>query len=317
MKPASISTTMARFTIIVTIYNAEQTLQRCLDSIVAQSYPDWETILVDDGSTDGSGNVCEEYAARDSRFKVIHQENGGNSFAMNTGLAHANSEWVTFCDADDYTLNTWLENFHSMENDESDVLIQGFETDKSINGIVTKTSYGIDFQGNPQEAYYKLREELILGYTWNKAYRLSNLRKNNLSFDSTITFKQDEEFFMRFLNTARHITCTSRKGYHYYVPNWSEKYKKGPSIKLIASLFESEVRLFKHDTRIKPLYLGSYFQDLCIGIGNSSIGLADIRRFRKQTCKYLQHSDLSPIMRNIIKLDFSGILIKYSIKGRI
>lgn len=308
---------MAKIAIIVTIYNTEQTLPKCLDSIVAQSFTDWEAILVDDGSTDSSGKICDEYAAKDSRFKVIHQENGGNSFAMNTGLAHVNSEWVTFCDADDWAFDTWLENFRSIENDESDVLIQGFETDKPLWIGVPRTSYGIDFQGNPQEAFSKLREENILGYIWCKAYRLSNLRKNNLSFDSNITFKQDEEFFMRFLCTARQITCTSKKGYFYYVPNWVEKYNKTkPSVKLLSTLFEHEATLFKHDTKRQPLYLSQYFQDLCKCISHSSISLAEIRRFREQTCKYLQHSDLSPIMRNIIKLDFSGILIKCFIKAR-
>lgn len=309
---------MAKFAIIVSIYNAEKTLQRCLDSIVAQSFTDWEAILVDDGSTDNSGMICDEYAAKDSRFRVILQENGGNSHAMNTGLAHANSEWVTFCDADDWTFDTWLENYLSIENNDSDVLVQGFETDKPLWIGIPETLYGIDFQGNPQEAFCKLKEETILGYTWSKAYRTSTLRKNNLSFDSNITFKQDEEFFVRFLCTASHISCTSRKGYFYYVPNWIEKYNKiKPSVKLISTLFEHEATLFNHDTKRKPLYLAQYFQELCTCIGNSSISLSEIRGFRNQAYNYLPLSDLSSIMRTIIKLDFSGILIKYFIKARI
>jgi len=309
--------TMPKFTVIVPIYNAEQTLRRCIDSIVAQSYTDWEAILVDDGSTDGSGDICDEYAAKDSRIKVVHQENGGTSCARNAGLSHVNSEWVTFCDADDRAFDTWLENFLSIKNDESDVLIQGFETDKPVRNTVSKTSYGLDFHTNPQEAFCLLFDEITLGYTWNKAFRMSNIRNHNLLFDKRFPFQQDQEFVMRFLLTARYLTSTSKKGYYYCVPNWSEKYKNSaPSIKLIASFFESEITLFKHNTNRKPYFLAQYFQDLCTCIYCSSINLSDIRRFRKQTYKYLQHSDLSPIMRNIIKLDFSGILIKYIVKAR-
>ena len=96
--------------IIVPIYNSESTLKRCVDSILAQTYQNFELLLIDDGSKDCSGEICKEYAQKDSRVKVFHKENGGVSSARNLGLDNARGEWVTFVDSDD-----WID-VYSIEN---------------------------------------------------------------------------------------------------------------------------------------------------------------------------------------------------------
>ena len=88
--------------IIVPVYNSEQTLNRCIDSILGQTYRNFELLLINDGSKDRSGEICDEYARKDSRVKVFHKENGGVSSARNVGLDNARGEWITFCDSDDY-----------------------------------------------------------------------------------------------------------------------------------------------------------------------------------------------------------------------
>ena len=91
-----------KISIIVPVYKVEQYLYRCLDSIVAQTFTDWECLLIDDGSPDDSGAICDEYAEKDSRFRVIHQKNSGVSAARNAGLAVARGEWIGFVDSDDW-----------------------------------------------------------------------------------------------------------------------------------------------------------------------------------------------------------------------
>lgn len=98
-----------KISIIVPVYNVEKYLRRCLDSIVMQTFTDWECICVDDGSPDGSGKILDEYAAKDKRFVIIHKENGGVSSARNAGLDIARGEYVTFCDSDDWVEADWLE----------------------------------------------------------------------------------------------------------------------------------------------------------------------------------------------------------------
>lgn len=95
--------------IIIPVYNVELYLRKCLDSVLVQTFLDWECILVDDGSPDDSGELCDEYVAKDSRFKVIHKQNGGVSSARNVGLENVKGAWITFVDADDWLTNDALE----------------------------------------------------------------------------------------------------------------------------------------------------------------------------------------------------------------
>lgn len=113
-----------RVSVVVPVYNVQGFLVKCLDSIINQTYNDLEIILVNDGSTDNSGRICDEYASKDSRVKVIHQKNGGLSAARNAGIQNASSEWITFIDSDDYVSEDYVEyliNLASVNN--SDVAI--------------------------------------------------------------------------------------------------------------------------------------------------------------------------------------------------
>ena len=98
--------------IITPVYQVEQYLPQCLDSILAQTYPHWELILVDDGSKDRSGEICDEYAKKDGRIRVIHTENRGAGAARNTGFAHATGEYVVFVDSDDYISENMIERLY-------------------------------------------------------------------------------------------------------------------------------------------------------------------------------------------------------------
>lgn len=112
-------------TIIVPIYNTENYLSECIDSILNQSYKDIELILINDGSTDNSSSICDEYSSKDKRIKVIHIENRGVSYARNTGLSIAKGEYITFVDSDDFVSNDiYLENIKILEQNLSIDLIQ-------------------------------------------------------------------------------------------------------------------------------------------------------------------------------------------------
>lgn len=110
------------FSIIVPVYNAESTLQRCVDSILAQTFEDFELILINDGSKDQSGDICDEYAAKDSRVKTVHKTNGGVSSARNAGLRIAQGEYIAFIDSDDYIDNDYLLGFKHYD---ADLIISG------------------------------------------------------------------------------------------------------------------------------------------------------------------------------------------------
>ena len=110
-----------KLSIIVPVYQVADTLRRCVDSIVSQTFTDWELILVDDGSPDNCGIICDEYTEKDCRIKVIHKENGGLSDARNAGLKMAQGEFVTFVDSDDYIRQDTYEKVMKYAADEDDV----------------------------------------------------------------------------------------------------------------------------------------------------------------------------------------------------
>ena len=113
--------------IITPVYQVEQYLPQCLDSILAQTYPHWELILVDDGSKDRSGEICEEYAKKDGRIRVIHTENRGAGAARNTGFAHATGEYVVFVDSDDYISENMIERLYmTIQKSKYDLVVCNF-----------------------------------------------------------------------------------------------------------------------------------------------------------------------------------------------
>lgn len=122
---------MIRFSIIVPVYNAEQYIRKCIDSILAQTFTEFELILVDDGSPDECGKICDEYQKKDSRIKVIHKQNGGQSSARNIALEFANGEYVCFVDSDDYVDENMLMDIDSeIKTNESEVIIFGVKNVK-------------------------------------------------------------------------------------------------------------------------------------------------------------------------------------------
>ena len=126
------------FSIIIPVYNVAPYLRECLDSVLAQTFTDWECICIDDGSTDGSGAILDEYAAKDSRFRVFHQQNAGVSAARNKGLDEAQGEWVCFVDGDDAIAPNWLDFARNLirQNIDLDVVRLSCESCKIGDGML-------------------------------------------------------------------------------------------------------------------------------------------------------------------------------------
>lgn len=233
--------------IVVPVYNAKNTLRRCIESIFAQTYSNFELLLIDDGSSDCSGVICDEYAVKDSRVRVFHKSNGGVSSARNLGLDNACGEWVTFCDADDFVFNKWLENFNIEANRiDYDLIGQSIRSDRPLdNKIIDKieTDYYAEIEtSNPIEYCQSLFDSKILGYMVLKLFRRSIIKANNLKLDEGIKLREDLEFILRYIGFCNKKLISYKKvGYYYYVPLWQDKYQpdyKG-ALKFYRSTFDS------------------------------------------------------------------------------
>lgn len=158
--------------IIVPVYNMESYLQQCLDSILSQTLKDWECILVDDGSTDRSGKICDDYAKQDSRFKVVHTENGGLSAARNKGLEIARSEFIGFVDSDDYIHPEMYENLYELITKyDADVVQTGCSYIFKTYNRPKRFVKDIEILDQKETALQLIESKKIANYVWTKLFR--------------------------------------------------------------------------------------------------------------------------------------------------
>jgi glycosyltransferase involved in cell wall biosynthesis len=199
--------------IIVPIYNVEKYLSQCLSSILSQTYSKFEILLVDDGSTDGSGNICDNYLGVDDRIRVFHKKNGGVSSARNYGIDNADGKYVCFIDADDWVNSKFLETFVKYIDEGADLYIQGYIDRDNILRIPSySTLRGIEEICN---GIYKLEEQMILGLIWNKLYRLDLIREYFIRFDEQVSIGEDMIFILSYIWYSR-ILVTIPVAYYNY-----------------------------------------------------------------------------------------------------
>lgn len=209
--------TAQTISVIVPIYNVEPYLRQCLDSIVNQTYTNMEIILVDDGSPDNCGAICNEYATNDKRIHVIHKKNGGLAAAKNDGLRVATGKWVTFIDADDWVDTELFKHvMDAISYDSPDIVIEG--------GYYYAYSKKNVLQLNvPEKALFTEKSDIYsimtrikdFGLPWDKFYRIDFLREEGLENDVDCKAFEDYLFNFQAFDKAHQILCVPYCGYYY------------------------------------------------------------------------------------------------------
>ena len=188
--------------VIVPVYKVEAYLHACIDSILAQTFKDFELLLVDDGSPDRCGEICDEYARRDARVRVFHQSNAGVSAARNVGLEHARGEWVAFVDSDDTYFPNALDFMMGLTNERIDFVEAGYvvyyESGEIFSAEREPICQSMDKVGL-LELMYDNERFGYQGYVWNKVLRRSVIKRDGLRFAEDITFNEDRLFGVQFL----------------------------------------------------------------------------------------------------------------------
>ena len=193
-----------RISIIIPVYDTEQYLHACLDSILSQGFMDYEVLLIDDGSKDGSGAICDDYARKDNRIKVFHKQNGGVSSARNLGLENAEGEWIYFVDSDDEVLPGGLQTMADCISDDVDVVLAGYERYDENGVVFYKIDDRIVTTLEKEESlstlyathglYYK-----FLTYGCIRLLRNSIIQSFHLRFDQTLANKEDTLFLTQYI----------------------------------------------------------------------------------------------------------------------
>lgn len=206
--------------IIVPIYNVEKYLRNCLDSIKAQTFKDFEVVIVDDGSPDSSAQIAQEYADGDSRFRIIHQENGGVGSARNTGIKNARGKYIAFVDGDDAIREFHLEKLiESARSCDADIVCCGYglikeDTDKVRESVVMKKE-GV-YTGYPIKRC-ALRDISLRCYLWSKLWKKSLFTDNAISFPNR--YFEDSTVIPTLFYYAKTISVIKARSYLYTVRN--------------------------------------------------------------------------------------------------
>lgn len=205
--------------VIVPIYNQQDYLRQCIESILNQSHQNLEVYLIDDGSTDSSGSICEEYQAKDSRVKVVHKSNGGLSDARNAGLERCRGQYILFVDSDDFIRVDMIEKLlASIETEHADIAVcDCYLTDKD-GELLKKQNRGISDTVYTGEEILRFKVDILLEdlwllvVAWNKLYRRSLF--NRVRFPKG-KIHEDEYIFCKIYRQATTVSCISDKLYYY------------------------------------------------------------------------------------------------------
>lgn len=204
--------------IIVPVYNAERYLHKCIDSILNQTYNDIELLLINDGSTDLSGVICDEYAQNDNRIRVLHKENSGVSATRNIGLDNITGEYVTFIDADDWIEPSMLNDvYEKIKADDADIV---FVDIKYCWPSESRVHFTYRWKGSPQEALIDYLKHTRLCPGWG-LMRSSIIKNNNLRFPENLTIYEDFHLLIRYVYKSRFISQVEKPLYNYRMQNSS------------------------------------------------------------------------------------------------
>lgn len=221
--------------VIVPAYNCVNSLAYCVHSIQQQTFSDWELILVDDGSTDGSNKLCDKFAAEDNRIRVIHKPNGGVSSARNVGIDAATGEHITFCDSDDYLESDYLENLVQAAESNPDCghiwccfqTVTGYQKENAAPNYISEESV----------LYYTLKDYMTLHEMWldtgpwNKLYTAKIIKESGLHFTEALSLGEDWLFNLAYIAASENdrIAVITKPLYNYMRGNdesLDSKYRK-------------------------------------------------------------------------------------------
>ncbi len=198
------------FSVIVPVYNVEKYLKQCVDSILSQTFADFELILADDGSNDSSGAICDEYAMTDKRVKVIHKKNGGLSDARNVGTKAATGKYIVYVDSDDYISSSdFLNEIYTKAQMEPDIICYKFKKYFEKTDEFSECKFNLseieNYNTMWERVLYLVKQDAFYCSAWTKAIRTSLVKDNEIYFEKGL-LGEDQEWYYRVLLCAKSIT---------------------------------------------------------------------------------------------------------------
>lgn len=323
------------FSIIIPIYNVDKYLRECVDSILAQSFTDYELILVNDGSTDTSSEICDEYAKKDKRITVIHKENGGLSDARNVGTGEAKGKYIIYIDSDDFVIS-WdflLDVYNKTQENKVDLVLYKFQKYYQTTGL-SKCTFSLDFKNSTQDIGQTLlscvTSDAYYGMAWIKAIKRTLIEENNIKFEKGL-LGEDMDWYFHILFKAKTIDCIDESYIAYRQREGSisatNKLKNLTDFIYILEKWYSNILQTELDETHKKALLGAmakYYSNLLITYSRvKDKNKKDFKsRMKKLSVllKFSQSSRPKTVKKIYSVLGFSGVILMLKIldktKGR-
>lgn len=248
-----------KISIITPVYNAEPYISKAISCILNQSYKNFELILIDDGSTDNSGIICDKYALKEPKIKVFHQKNKGVSAARNIGLEQVTGEWVCFFDSDDEVTPEWLRSFINAIDNQTDIIFQGAQIIDSQDNDFFKLENNIYDRNNMSNLIDLWQNQKgHIGSAWSKIIKASIINKYNIRFDETIHNYEDWVFLTYVLSHSKNIKTITSTHYIYNHKNSNLTNQK--------KIWTAEQRLTILEARYRAAYSLKSINENCFQI---------------------------------------------------
>lgn len=283
-----------KVTVIVPVYNAEKYLDQSIQSVLNQDCKDFELILINDGSNDGSGDICDVYAAKDKRVKVFHKTNGGVSSARNLGIENAAGEWITFIDADDYISTNY---FKVLESETvPDMILQGFTFVEQCH-VIKYITYHFE-ELVLEEFLTKYHVYPYFSSSWSKFYKRGILQRHKIRFEELLTFGEDTLFNLNYLRFCKLIATSGLSCYCYRILNTG----------LTNSVynFQHDLHLYRAFDKRLASYGNKAFYDKSIEIPLSRLSRAIYHD------KSVHPAERRKILKEIVETNYNVILRIYT-----
>ncbi len=204
------------FSIIIPVYNSEKYLGNCIRSIVEQNFKQFEVLLINDGSTDGSADICNKWAQQDSRIKAFHQNNAGVSSARNKGIENATGDYILFVDSDDAVSPNYFASIHNAVKN-NDVDLVHFRVDTYCNSMVNSSTFNfkglLDIKTDTEIFISELKD----AYVMTRAYKAKIFKDDFIRFNKSLTLWEDTDFILRVLSRVDSVYILDEPLYNYYI----------------------------------------------------------------------------------------------------
>lgn len=299
--------------IIVPVYNTSSKMNKCIDSLINQSYKNIEIILVDDGSTDNSGNLCDTYASKDNRIGVIHKSNGGVSSARNVGLKCATGKYIMFVDSDDYTDEKSCEVMvGAIEKYDVDMVVSSYNTvynGKVMKHICPEKVY--DSVASMKDDFRLIYLDCFLNSPWNKLFKKEYITKG---FDENMGYFEDYYFVLDYMDNIKNIVTIDTPLY-YYIEDTGNSLTKV----FREDTFDVFPKIYLRQKEFCNKYFGNEFDNelkssLLYGFYNTAQKLIYSKESKDNKIKMLNSWLNNPIIKTNIDENFINYINKNSNK---